>query len=275
MASVKKVLNYSSYQFAFNLINYFSRNLDNLLIGKFMGNAELGYYNRAYTLMLYPVNNLAGVITPVLHPIFSDYQKQISVIFEKYMKVVRLLACIGLYVAPLCYLGASEIVTILYGNNWSESATCFQYLAIAIIPQMINSSAGSIFQAIGNTKLLFLNSSINTGITVIAILVGVFSGKSIQAISICVAIAYCCHFITAFTMLIKFGFKYKMIVFFEKLIPQIAILVLMVVGVALYPFSISGIFLSLVAKGLYLGIIFVAALFVSKEYKLFIYLMKR
>lgn len=43
MDSIKKVLNYSGYQFAFNLVNYFSRNLDNLLTGKFMGNAELGY----------------------------------------------------------------------------------------------------------------------------------------------------------------------------------------------------------------------------------------
>ena len=49
MKSIRKVLNYSGYQFAFNLVNYFSRNLDNLLTGKFMGSAELGYYNKAYT----------------------------------------------------------------------------------------------------------------------------------------------------------------------------------------------------------------------------------
>ena len=73
--SIKKVINYSGYQFAFNMVNYFSRNLDSLLTGKFMGSAELGYYNKPYNLMLYPVNNLTGVISPVLHPILSDYQK--------------------------------------------------------------------------------------------------------------------------------------------------------------------------------------------------------
>ena len=275
MESIKKVLNYSGYQFAFNLVNYFSRNLDNLLTGKFMGSAELGYYNKAYTLMLYPVNNLTGVISPVLHPILSDYQKQLDVIYKKYMKIVRLLACIGLYVAPVCILAAEEIIVILYGSNWNKSVVCFQLLAIAIIPQMINSSAGSIFQAIGNTKLLFANSCINTGITVVAIIAGVFVGKNIQTLALCVAIAYLCHFVTAFTMLIKMGFKYKMNEFIKELMPEVIILVVMFIAVKLYPLHITGTILSAVVKGTYLGIIYVVALWVSKEYKLFVSLLRR
>lgn len=35
--SIKKIKNYSSFQFLFNFINYFTRNLDNILIGKFLG----------------------------------------------------------------------------------------------------------------------------------------------------------------------------------------------------------------------------------------------
>ena len=275
MESIKKVLNYSGYQFAFNLVNYFSRNLDNLLTGKFMGNAELGYYNKAYTLMLYPVNNLTGVISPVLHPILSDYQKQVDKIYKKYMKIVRLLACIGLYVAPVCFLGASEIVSILFGKNWGASVICFQFLSIAIIPQMINSSAGSIFQAIGNTKLLFTNSCINTCITIVAIIIGVFWGKNIQVLSVCVAIAYICHFITAFTMLIKLGFKFKMIDFVIELIPEIYMLVIMVIAVIVYPFLITGTFLSITVKCVYLGVVFLVAMVLSKEYKLFIALFKK
>ena len=272
--SIKKVLNYSGYQFAFNIVNYFSRNLDNLLTGKFMGSVELGYYNKAYTLMLYPVNNLTGVISPVLHPILSDYQKQLEVIYKKYMKIVRLLACVGLYIAPVCFLAAEELIVILYGPNWEKSVICFQLLTIAIIPQMINSSAGSIFQAIGNTKLLFANSCINTGITVIAIILGVFAGKSTQALALCVAIAYLFHFVTAFVMLIKMGFKYKMIDFVKELMPELFLLIVMFISVKLYPFNITGTVISAMVKCVYLGIIYVVALFISKEYKLFMSLVK-
>ena len=140
---------------------------------------------------------------------------------------------------------------------------------------MINSSAGSIFQAIGNTKLLFVNSCINTCITVVAIIVGVFGGKSIQTLSLCVAIAYVCHFVTAFTMLIKMGFKYKMSDFIKELMPELFILIVMLVAVKLYPLYITGSILSAMVKCVYLGVFYLVALFVSKEYRMFVSLLKR
>ena len=41
-------------QFGFNFINYFSRNSDNILIGKFISTEALGNYNKAYQLLMYP-----------------------------------------------------------------------------------------------------------------------------------------------------------------------------------------------------------------------------
>ena len=38
----------------FNLVNFFARNLDNILIGKYSGAIELGFYDRAYKLLLFP-----------------------------------------------------------------------------------------------------------------------------------------------------------------------------------------------------------------------------
>ena len=90
-SSVKKIFSFSSFQFLFNFVNYFSRNLDSILIGKFMGDTALGLYDRAYKLMLYPVQNLTHVITPVLHPILSEYQNDKDLIYNSYKKVVKIL----------------------------------------------------------------------------------------------------------------------------------------------------------------------------------------
>ena len=72
---LRKIFSYSAYQFLFNVINYFSRNLDKLLIGKYMGMSDLGYYEKSYRLMMLPLQNITQVITPVMHPIFSDFQR--------------------------------------------------------------------------------------------------------------------------------------------------------------------------------------------------------
>ena len=49
--------------FFFNIVNYFTRNLDKLLIGKYMGMSPLGYYEKSYRLMMLPLQNITFVIT--------------------------------------------------------------------------------------------------------------------------------------------------------------------------------------------------------------------
>lgn len=72
--TIRKIFSYSVYQFLFNAINYFSRNLDKLLIGKYMNMSDLGYYEKSYRLMMLPLQNITYVVTPVMHPILSDLQ---------------------------------------------------------------------------------------------------------------------------------------------------------------------------------------------------------
>lgn len=266
--SINKVLSYSGYQFSFNIVNYFSRNLDHLLTGKVLGDAALGYYDKAYTLMLYPVNNLSGVLSPVLHPVLSEYQKDKKVIYDKFCKIVRLLACVGIYIAVICFFSAHEIVSIMYGLQWQETVGCFQFFSIAIVPQMINSSMGAVYQSIGNTKLLFQNSCINTTVTVVAIIIGLFGGGRIGQLAVCVAIAYIVHFVTASYMLVSLGFGYNFITYFKQFIPEIVITICMIVGTLFYPFDILNPLGSLVVKCVYVGTIYVIILWITKEYKI-------
>ena len=91
-----KVFSFSAYQFSFQLINYFSRNLDKLLMGRYMSLSQLGYYDKSYRLMMLPLQNIAYVISPVMHPIFSEMQHDLKQLGASYLKVVRLLAFIGL-----------------------------------------------------------------------------------------------------------------------------------------------------------------------------------
>ncbi|HFI0501325.1 TPA: lipopolysaccharide biosynthesis protein [Streptococcus suis] len=267
--SIKGILHYSGFQFGFNIINYFSRNLDNLLTGRIFGSAQLGYYSKAYTLMLYPVNNLSGVITPVIHPILSEFQDDLKLVYLKFIKVLKILFCLGVYVGPLCFLASEEMIGILYGPNWSISAECFKILSLAIIGQMVNSCAGGVFQAIGNTKLLFINGIVNTIITIIAIFLGVFYGQSIIGLSWCVTIAYLLHFCITFYMLIHLGFRFSILDFIRDLLPEIILIITMYGACFVYPFIIKNDISSLLSKSTYLGIIYIIFMLITGEMKLF------
>lgn len=265
---LKSVANYSGFQFAFNLLNYFSRNLDSLLAGRFIGSTLLGYYNKAYTLMQYPISNLTGVITPVLHPILSDYQNNKDILYEKYMQVVKLLTAVGIWAEAICIFAGSEIIYIMYGNKWNNSVICFQLLAISIATQMINSSSGAAFQALSNTRLLFIQGILNTFITVVAIIVGVFYGKTIYALALYVSLSFLANFIVSFFFLVHFAFEKKFLIFLREMSPYIFVGVVVSFSCIIYPAHFNNIVLSLIFKLIYVTIVYLIALTLSGQTKL-------
>lgn len=273
--SIKKIARYSGFQFAFNIVNYFSRNLDNLLTGKYLGKAELGYYNKSYQLMLYPVNNLAGVLTPAIHPLLSDFQDVPSKIYEKYIKIERILFIVAGFVAPFCFLASKEIILIMYGNQWTKSITCFTYLSLAILPQFVGSPIGAIYQSLGQTKLLFINSVINTSLTIAGIVVGITIGRNIEVLSICVATTYILHFFINNIILFKRGFNTKISTLFRPLLPDILIALITYMTVIIYPFNIKNVVGSVLIKALYLGVEYLLMLTLFGEYKFIVSILKK
>ncbi|HJG03948.1 lipopolysaccharide biosynthesis protein [Ligilactobacillus salivarius] len=267
-SGLKKVASYSIFQFAFNLLNYFSRNLDNLLAGRFIGSTQLGYYNKAYTLMQYPVSNLSGIITPVLHPILSDYQNSKEILYQKYMTILKLLMVIGVWAEAICIFAAPEIIYIMYGSNWGNSIICFKLLAISIATQMMSSSAGAAFQALGNTRLMFMQGCINTAITVLSILIGIFSGKTIYTLALWVSISFIVNFIISYFFLVVFAFKKQFSKFLFELIPYIIIGVIVFLSVYVYPEKIiHDIYISCISKILYITFVYIIGIVLTGQRK--------
>ena len=275
MNSIKKIANYSGYQFAFNFVNYFASNLDNLLTGKFFGNTDLGYYNKAYNLSLYPVNNLTGVINPVLHPILSDYQSDKTFLYRKYIKVIKFLALIGCYVESICILASKEIIYIMFGSQWDQSVFCFHMLCLCVVFRMVNSCSGALFQSLGDTKHLFQNGLLNTCISIAAIIIGIFVFKDIKGLSICVACAYILHYSTASHMLIKESFSFSLLNYYKDIIQEVLIFLVMMVISFFDFFNIQNNLLSLTAKVIYVTILYILLLVVTKEYKVLTSLVKK
>ena len=127
---LRTIFAFSAYQFSFNVINYFTRNLDKLLIGKYMGMSPLGFYEKSYRLMMLPLQNITNIISPVMHPIFSDFQHDLRKLSESYLKVVRVLAWIGFPLAAVLYFTAPELILLIFGSQWEASVPVFRILAL-------------------------------------------------------------------------------------------------------------------------------------------------
>ena len=270
--SLVKIRGFSTYQFAFSFINYFSRNLDNLLIGKVMGQSALGYYDKAYKLMLYPVGNLTHVITPVLHPILSDYQHDKKYIYEQYRRIVKILSLLGVFVSVYCYFAADEAILIMFGEQWTNSIPTFKILSLTIWTQMIMSSSGTIFQSLGETKGLFRAGLITTTINVIGIVIGLLLGN-IESIAFMILLTFSINFIITFIILIQNVMGYKLIKFLKMFVPELVIVSLMCI-ILLYvsKLQFTNILVSAIIKFIFSLIGYILGLLITKQliyFKLF------
>ena len=196
--AIRKIFSFSAYQFLFNAINYFSRNLDKLLIGKYMGMTPLGYYEKSYRLMMLPLQNIAYVVSPVMHPIFSEMQNDLRKLADSYRKVVRLLALIGLPLSVVLWFTAQELVLIIFGDQWQPSVPVFRILALSVGIQIVMSTSGSIFQAANATRMLFFCGLFSAALNTAAICTGIFAFGTTQAVAWCICISFAINFIQCY-----------------------------------------------------------------------------
>ena len=267
--SINKIKSFSLFQFAFSVVNYFTRNMDTILAGKFLGNEKVGTYDKAYKLMLYPINYLSNVITPVLHPIFSDYQDNKNRLYEQYVPLLKLLSIIGVYITGICFSCPKEIITILYGENWVGVVPCFKLMSLSLWAQMLLATTGGIFQSSGSTKMLFVTGIATSGITVLGIIEGIYEG-SIESVARNVMIAYNIQLPFTFYILIRKTLNCSYKNFFEKFLPDLMILSLIIaIGVYLnksgYLFTQKGIYCSLVIKLGIVSAIYFVLIFLFKQ----------
>ena len=179
---------YSGWVTAFATINYWARNLDKALIGRALGAAELGFYGRAYALMLYPLDGINGVINPSLHPLLSAMQDDPQRMTRAYLKIVRLVAILAL--PTMCVLGslAHELVHTVWGKNWDPSVRVFAILCFVGSIQPIGSTFGTVFLATNRTRLLALIGLLNASVMMAGIALGLRFG--IEGVAIGYSLAY-------------------------------------------------------------------------------------
>lgn len=180
---LSRIGSYSAYQFGFNLVNYFSRNLDKILIGKYIGLSQLGYYEKSYRLMMLPLNNIISVLTPVVHPIFSEMQAEKEEMLNKYLKLIKVMGLVSFTVMAFLYFNSEELIYLFFGMQWQMSVLPFKILSLTVGLQVIHASTSGIYQAVNDTKGLFLTSFISSIVMIIGFLMACIHYKTIIAVS--------------------------------------------------------------------------------------------
>lgn len=156
----------------FLILDYFSRYTDKLLLGRYCGAASLGFYNQAYDKLLLPVRQVSWPISAVAVPTLSRLQKDPDQYRNYYYRAINIIAFLTVPMVLMMAALSEEIIRILLGPQWEESAHIFKILAFAALFQPVVGTTGWIFLSWGRTKQMFIWGLVSVPVLLVAFLIG-------------------------------------------------------------------------------------------------------
>jgi polysaccharide transporter, PST family len=138
----REIVHFGSGVSGFNFVNYFSRNADNMLIGRFYGSVQLGLYDRAYRLLLFPLSQILGPLGRVLLPVLARLQHDPDRYRKAYVEAISLLMMATQPGLVFSIIFAEDVFSILFGPRWAAAVPIFQWLGVAGLSQVITSTFG-------------------------------------------------------------------------------------------------------------------------------------
>jgi O-antigen/teichoic acid export membrane protein len=179
-----------------NILNYFIRNGDNMVIGYAMGPALLGIYTKAYALLTLPMSQINAPLHSIMIPALSRLQDEPERYRKYYLQTLSAVALITMPLAAFMFVSANEIVDILLGSQWHEVVPAFRWLGPAAFLSAISFAPGWLFVSLGKAAAQFLLALITAPVMIIGFLYGVIWG-GVNGVAASVSITYSIMFILA------------------------------------------------------------------------------
>ncbi len=138
----------SGYTIA-KIANYLAGQGDNLVVGKLLGADALGFYSRAYQIMVAPAALIGGSLDTALFPAMSTVQKNKKKLQNAFLRSIELIALASLPASAVIIVNAPEIVLVLLGENWTDVIFPLQILGAGMLFRVSYKISDSLARALG------------------------------------------------------------------------------------------------------------------------------
>ncbi len=130
-----------------DIISYFSTQISNLLISRFLGAAKVGLFNKAFSLQSIPDQIIIGSTYRTVFRALSKVQDDKNM--SQYI-FYRSVALLGVYTWPI-YMGfcwvADPMIYVLYGSKWIDASEPLRILSLIGFMYCIGYQSGAVIAA--------------------------------------------------------------------------------------------------------------------------------
>lgn len=144
-----ELIDYGVGQSAGRFAWFLANQADNLVVGRWLGAAALGFYGRAYQLMAAPTSALGDVLDKVLFPTMAHVQHDTRRLASAYLQGCALIALVTVPTGVVAAVLAPELVRVFLGRDWQAAVAPFQVLALGMMFRTSHRMSDSLARATG------------------------------------------------------------------------------------------------------------------------------
>lgn len=228
--SFKKLFSFSSNVMILGIVNSISKNLHQVIIGKYFSAASLGFFNQGNTFKETIIGTLNNTVMEVTFPILSKLQEDTHRLKQGYSRIMRINSFTIFPMITLLILIAEPLIITLLGEKWRGTIVFLQILGISGYVMHLHNINLNVLKVYGKGRDYLMQGIFRNGLTIIGIAV------AINFSTIAMAWAFVATEFAQLGVNVYYSNKYLSFKFKEQLkvmLPIIAITFIMAVAVYL------------------------------------------
>lgn len=149
----KELFRFGKWVFGSNVLFFLYLQAEDLLIGKILGAAALGFYQMAYKISNLPVTQITQVISNITFPAYAKLQDNLQGLKDAYLRILKVTIFLFAPIAGIILVLAPDFTRLFMGKKWMSIVGTIQMLSIAGLLRSIMSTTGPVFYAVGKPRI--------------------------------------------------------------------------------------------------------------------------
>jgi PST family polysaccharide transporter len=137
-----------------NLLGYANHNLDNILLGRFLGDVAVGFYSRAQALLNRPLEQVLPPVMSVALPTLSRVVADPPRFRRATLRLVEMVCFGGCFLSMVLIPSADWVVMLILGPQWMEAVPVFRVLSVFGLLEPLAWLLGLILVAYGRPEAM-------------------------------------------------------------------------------------------------------------------------
>lgn len=156
----------------FTLLGLFSTYSDNVLVGILRGPVALGLFDKAFSLVLRPVQSVTAPISRVATPLLARTVDEPVVYRRAYITMLQAITLLGGPGLIVISVRSSELVDTLLGKHWAGAAPIMTWICVAALFTSLSGSSYWLFTSQNRPNEQLKCGLVSSGLVLVSMLAG-------------------------------------------------------------------------------------------------------